>query len=225
VSLSGKTVVVTGAAGSLGKAVVRAAVAAGARVEALDRSEEALAAVAGPGVTVRRVDLLDADGLAALLRDVAADGLAAIAGGFTMGTAAHEASDDWDAMQRINVTTLRNTLAAVVPGMLARGAGSVVTIGSRNGLSGPGAMSAYAAAKGAVHRITESLAAEGAPRGVRANCVLPSIIDTPANRAAMPGADASVWVSPDDLAALVVFLLSDASRAVQGALIPAYGRA
>ena len=223
--LMGKTVLVTGAAGSLGKAVVRAAVASGARVHALDVAEEPLAALAGPGVTVHRVDLLDANALAVLVGDIEADGLAAVAGGFSMGPGAHEVPDDaWDHMQRINVTTLRNTLAAVIPGMLSRGTGSVVTIGSRNGLSGPASMSAYAAAKGAVHRITQSLAAEGNADGLRANCVMPGIIDTPANREAMPGADTSGWVAPDDLAALVVFLLSDESRAVQGALVPAYGK-
>lgn len=221
--LSGKTVVVTGAAGALGKAVVRAAVAAGARVEAVDLAEASLASVAGPGVTVRRLDLLDAEAVADMLGGLEVDGLAAVAGGFTMGAGAHELGDDWQAMQAINVQTLRNTLAAVIPGMKTRG-GAVVTLGARNGLTGPGAMSAYAAAKSAVHRLTESLAVEGNEFGLRANSVLPAIIDTPANRAAMPDADTSGWVHPDDLASLIVFLLSDESRAVQGALIPAYGR-
>jgi len=221
--LNGKTVVVTGAAGALGKAVVRAAVAAGARVEAVDLSEDSLASVAGPGVTVRRLNLLDSGSVADALGGLKVDGLAAVAGGFTMGAGAHELGDDWQTMQSINVETLRNTLSAVVPGMKSHG-GSVVTIGARNGLVGPPVMSAYAASKSAVHRLTESLAAEGSEFGLRANCVLPAIIDTPANRAAMPDADSSGWVDPDDLAAVIVFLLSDESRAVQGALIPAYAR-
>jgi len=223
--LRGKTVLVTGAAGALGKAVVRAAVAAGAWVEALDVAEGPLAALAGPGVTVHRVDLLDADALADVVGGIEVDCLAAVAGGFSMGPGAHEVPGDaWDHMQKINVTTVRNTLAAVVPGMLSRGSGVVVTIGSRNGLTGPGAMSAYSAAKSAVHRITQSLAAEGNSKGLRANCVMPGIIDTPANRAAMPDADTTGWVATDDLASLIVFLLGDESRAVQGALVPAYGR-
>ncbi|MCO4769133.1 MAG: SDR family NAD(P)-dependent oxidoreductase [Deltaproteobacteria bacterium] len=219
-TLTGRTIVVTGAAGALGKAVVGAVVAAGARVVAVDMNESRLASLAGPGVTVRRIDLLDGLSAQESLADFEADGVAAIAGGFTMGSEAHELTDDWEWMQDMNVTTLRHTLAALVPGMQERGGGSVVTIGARNGLTGAGAMSAYAAAKSAVHRITESLDAEG----IRANCVMPSIIDTPANRKAMPDADTSDWVSTDALAALIVFLLDDASRAVRGALIPAYGR-
>lgn len=216
-TLTGRTIVVTGAAGALGKAVVGGVLAAGGRVVAVDIHEAGLASLAGPGVEVRKVDLLDGDGAIVALADVDADGIAAIAGGFGMGPGAHELDDVWERMMALNVATLRHTLAALVPRLGGRGA--VVTIGARNGLTGPGAMSAYSAAKSAVHRITESLAAEG----VRANAVLPAIIDTAANRAAMPDADHASWTTPDALAALIVFLLSDDSRAVRGALIPAYG--
>lgn len=218
--LAGKRILVTGAAGALGKAVVGALLAEGARVLAVDMNEVGLASVAGPGVMVRRVDLLDAAEVSAALLDEDIDGLAAIAGGFSMGDGADELGDDWDRMHDINVTTLRHTLAAAT-GAVRRNGGSVVTVGARNGLKGPPAMSAYAAAKASVHRLTESLNAEG----VRANAVLPSIIDTPANRAAMPDADHTAWVAPDALASVIVFLLADASEAVRGALIPVYGEA
>lgn len=219
-SLAGKRILVTGAAGALGKVVVGALLAEGAQVLAVDVNEVGLARVAGPGVTVRRVDLLDGAAVSEALLGEDLDGLAAIAGGFTMGDGADELGDDWDRMQAMNVTTLRNTLSAAV-GAVRRNGGAVVTVGARNGLTGPPAMSAYAASKAAVHRITESLNAEG----VRANAVLPSIIDTPANRAAMPDADHSEWVTPEALAAVIVFLLGSGSRAVRGALVPVYGEA
>jgi NAD(P)-dependent dehydrogenase (short-subunit alcohol dehydrogenase family) len=123
------------------------------------------------------------------------------------------------------VDTLRNSLQAVVPGMVERGRGSIVNVGAMAALKGQAKMSAYVASKSVVLRLTESLSAEVRDRGVNVNAVLPSIIDTPANRAAMPDADFSRWVSPDDLANVICFLASDAARAVHGALVPVTGRA
>jgi NAD(P)-dependent dehydrogenase (short-subunit alcohol dehydrogenase family) len=103
---------------------------------------------------------------------------------------------DWEAMFRVNVDTLRNSLQAVAPGMVERGRGSIVNVGAMAALKGQAKMSAYVASKSVVLRLTESLSAEVRDRGVNVNAVLPSIIDTPANRAAMPDADFSRWVSP-----------------------------
>lgn len=147
-----------------------------------------------------------------------------IAGGFTMGAAVHEAYDaQWDAMMQGNVVTLRSALKAVVPGMLARGCGRVITVGAFSALQGKASMSAYMASKAVVMNLTEALAAEIAHTAIRVNAILPSIIDTPANRASMPDADFSQWVRPQDMAEVICFLASDASQAIHGALIPLNG--
>jgi NAD(P)-dependent dehydrogenase (short-subunit alcohol dehydrogenase family) len=152
------------------------------------------------------------------------DAVLNIAGGFNMGPTVYETSaNDWDAMFAINVTTLKNVLAAVVPKMLAQGRGAIVNVGANAALTGQANMSAYCAAKSVVMRLTESLAAEVKNRGINVNAVLPSIIDTPANRAGMPDADFTSWVSPADLASVMCFLASDAARAVHGALLPVKG--
>src|SRR5204862_112771 len=132
---------------------------------------------------------------------------------------------DWEAMLAANLKTTVAACQAVVPRLLDRGGGRIVTVGARGGLAGGAGTAAYAAAKAGVMRLTESLSEELKDKGVTVNGVLPSIIDTPQNRAAMPTADAARWVPPEDIAAVVLFLLSDAARSVTGALIPIYGRA
>jgi NAD(P)-dependent dehydrogenase (short-subunit alcohol dehydrogenase family) len=104
--------------------------------------------------------------------------------------------------------------------MIERGRGKIVNVGATGGLAGQAGMAAYSAAKSAVIRITESMAAELKRKGINVNCVLPSIIDTPQNRAAMPKADPSHWVAPVDLASVILFLASDEARAVHGAALP-----
>ncbi len=130
----------------------------------------------------------------------------------------------WDFMMNLNAASLIHVAAAVVPRMLAQGAGRIVTVGRRRGVKGGAQMGAYSAAKSALMRLTESMLAELRDAGINVNCVLPSTIDTPANRVAMPDADPTRWVAPAALAEVIAFLASDAARAIHGALIPVYGR-
>jgi NAD(P)-dependent dehydrogenase (short-subunit alcohol dehydrogenase family) len=226
---SNKVVMITGAAGSLGRVTAEAFAAAGASLILVDVQEAALQA-AYPQADARSVlaaaNLLDT---AATARAVDAahaklgriDALCNIAGGFRMGPAVHETDAAlWSGMMDLNVGTLLNAVRAVVPKMLAGGGGKIVNIGSVSALKGPAAMGAYAAAKGAVVRLTESMSAELREKNVNVNCVLPSVLDTPPNRAAMPDADPSRWVAPQDLAQVLLFLCSDAARAIHGAAIP-----
>lgn len=219
--LNSKQVIVTGANGALGRAVVAAATAAGATVTGIDLGFDSEPA----GVRCLTADLTDGD---AARRAVSAagtvDALFNIAGGFSMGPAVHETpQDDWDRMFALNVETLRNMVAAAVPGMVSRGRGSIVNVGALSAREGQGSMGAYCAAKSVVMRLTESLSNELRDQGVNVNAVLPSIIDTPANRGDMPDADFSKWVAPDDLAHVICYLGSDLARAVHGALLPVRG--
>jgi NAD(P)-dependent dehydrogenase (short-subunit alcohol dehydrogenase family) len=154
------------------------------------------------------------------------DVLCNIAGGFRMGQPVHEIGDDtWELMLGLNAKSVVNCARAVVPGMLASGRGKIINIGAIAGLSGKANMGAYIASKSAVIRLTESMAAELRERGINVNCVLPSTIDTPQNRKDMPKADHKRWVAPEALAEVVLFLASDAARAIHGASIPVAGLA
>ncbi|RYY80828.1 MAG: SDR family oxidoreductase, partial [Comamonadaceae bacterium] len=175
------------------------------------------------------VDLLDAGEVDQAVTRVASqlgriDVLCNLAGGFTMGTPVHATGDaDWQRMQDLNVRTLLNTTRAVAPGMLQRGRGKIVNVGANAALRGAAQMGAYIAAKAEVLRLTETMSAELREQGINVNCVLPSIIDTPQNRADMPDADPKRWVAPAQLAAVIAFLASDAADAVHGACIPVTG--
>lgn len=228
----GKTVVVTGAAGNLGQAVASTFAAEGAYLVLVDVEAGRLEEVF-PGDSADReklaVDLRDEAATAAALAqafsgDRSCDVLCAVAGGFHMGDAVHETSAEvWDLMLGLNAQTLLSAVKALVPGMIARGEGRVVTVGAAAARSGVAGMGAYTATKSMVMRLTEAMAAELAGKGVTVNAVLPSIIDTPQNREAMPGADPGNWVTPADLAEVVTFLASPAARAVSGALLPVTG--
>jgi NAD(P)-dependent dehydrogenase (short-subunit alcohol dehydrogenase family) len=223
------TVLITGAAGNLGRAVARAFAARGANLALLDARREALAAAYGANDAKRLLiaaNLLDPaqvdDGVrAAVERFGRVDVLCNIAGGFRMGPPVHETPDaDWTFLFDLNVRTLVNMSRAVVPHMLAAGGGRIVNVGASAAQRGVAGMAAYCAAKSAVIRITEAMAAELREKNVNVNCVLPTILDTPENRAAMPDADPSRWVALDDLANVFAFLASDGARAVHGAAIP-----
>lgn len=220
-TLAGLHLVITGGAGALGRAVAARAQSQGARVTVLDRVE----AEQGDGINSVRVDLSDALAVKASWEALGpVDALCALAGGFAMGALSHACDDcEWDSMMQANVASLRGVLKAAVPGMLARDRGRVITVGALSALQGKAAMSAYTASKAVVMNLTESLAAELAETGVRVNAVLPSIIDTPANRAAMPDANFREWVSPDDMAEVICFLASTQSNALHGAMIPVRG--
>lgn len=231
----GKVVMVTGAAGNLGAAVAASFAALGARLALLDHSAERLARTRDdldlPSPTLLLpTDLTSTDSVAAAAdRTVAqlgrVDVLANIAGGFTMGPALHETDDeDWDLMMRLNARSVFNTCRAIVPHMLRQGAGRIINVSARAALEGKARMGPYCASKAAVLTLTESLAAEHRLDGINVNCILPGTIDTPQNRAAMPDADFSHWVPPAALADVIVFLSSEASRAVTGAAIPVYGK-
>jgi len=227
-----ETVLITGASGNLGRAVAAAFADRGANLALLDRNRAQLDAAYG-GESDRRMlvaaDLLDAGALEAAVASIVArfgriDALANIAGGFRMGTPVHATSDaDWDFLFDLNARTVRNAARAVVPRMLAAGRGRIVNVGAFAAQKGVAGMGAYVASKSAVIRLTESMAAELREKGINVNCVLPTIIDTPENRKAMPGADPARWVAPADLASVIVFLASDAARAVHGAAVPVTG--
>jgi NAD(P)-dependent dehydrogenase (short-subunit alcohol dehydrogenase family) len=230
---AGKVVAVTGAAGSLGRSVGARFAGAGARLLLLDREQaavDALGAELGAGHEARGVDLTSRERTAEAIAGGAKslgriDVLCNIAGGFAMGPPVHALpADHWRQMFEINVATLLNAVAAVVPLMLAAGrGGKIVNVGALSAATGKAHMAAYIAAKSTVSRITESMAAELRDSGINVNCVLPSIIDTPPNRASMPKADFSRWVEPAALADVVAFLASDRARAVHGASIPVAG--
>lgn len=228
----GRTVAVTGAAGNLGRAVAGRFAREGASLVIIDVDAERAAGLAEelPGDHLGvAVDLLDEAAVKAAVADAAGrlgtiDVAVALAGGFAMGPAVHETeAAAWERMHRLNLGTLLPLLAAVTPGMIAQGSGRVVTVGAHAALKGMPGMGAYCAAKSAVMRVTESAAAELRGHGINVNCVLPTILDTPQNRSAMPKADPSKWVAPDDLAAVIAFLCSDDARAVHGALLPVTG--
>lgn len=231
------SIIVTGGAGALGSAVVRHLVGRGHSVAAFDhpRAEERLAALAGElGGGFRGVvaDVSTAAGWERALAQVAELGPVAGAvltvGGWTGGAPlASEAEGTFARMTESNLGTVHTALRALLPGMAARKSGSVVVIGSRaveRPWTSAGAAS-YAASKAGAVALAQAAAAEVLEDGVRINAVLPSTIDTPANRAAMPGADASKWVSPEAIAKVIAFLLSDDSAPISGAAIPVYGRA
>jgi NAD(P)-dependent dehydrogenase (short-subunit alcohol dehydrogenase family) len=231
-SSQGKIVLITGAAGSLGKAVAAAFAEDGWRLALIDVSEAGLKA-AYPDVDPLRL-LIAADLTDAVSTQRAADGafahfgridaLCNIAGGFTMGHKVHETpAAEWKKMMDLNAGTMLNCVQAVVPKMLSAGGGRIVNVGAGAGQKAGGLMGAYSVSKSAVIRMTEAMSAELREQNVNVNCVLPSIIDTPPNRAAMPDADPKKWVAPRDLANVVRFLCSDEARAIHGAALPVVG--
>lgn len=226
--MQGKTVMITGAAGSLGCAVAEAFHAAGATLALVDLQLEALQR-AYPGNDPRHrllaANLTEAASAAQAVQQAGrVDALCNIAGGFTMGTPVHATpAADWKKMWDINAVTMLNMVQAVVPGMIAQGGGSIVNVGAGAGQKGAALMGAYSVSKSAVIRMTEAMSAELREQGINVNCVLPSIIDTPPNRAAMPDADPSKWVAPKDLASVILFLCSGDARAVHGVALPVVG--
>ena len=219
-----RTVMVTGAAGHLGRAVAKSFADLGANLVLLDLREEAPGAHVFLAVDLRSADSVRAAVGKAFERFGRIDVLCNIAGAFRMGSPIHETKDaDWDFLFDVNAKSVLHTARAVVPAMLEAGGGKIVNVGAYAAQKGAAAMGAYVASKSAVIRITETMAAELREKNINVNCVLPTIIDTPENRAAMPQADPRRWVAPQDLAAVIVFLASDAARAIHGAAIPVTG--
>ena len=220
--LADRTVLLTGASGNLGRAVAAAFEERGASLVLLDRR----AGASDAKHLSLAVDLLDAQAVQAAVDKAVArfgriDVLCNIAGAFRMGSPVHETSaEDWNFLLDLNARTVLNTARAVVPRMLAAGGGKIVNVGAYAAQKGAARMGAYVASKSAVIRLTETMAAELRERNVNVNCVLPTTLDTPENRAAMPGADPSRWVQLDDLARTIVFLASPGARAIHGAALP-----
>ena len=219
-----RSVIVTGGFGVLGQAVAQAFAAQGDKVARIDFAPAAPAPLAG-ALDIGGVDLTDAGATQAALDRVTAahggiDVLANIAGGFTWETLEGGSLESWTRMHAMNLMTAATITRLALPGLTKSAAGRIINRGAGGAVRGAMGMGAYAASKSGVHRMTEALAEELAGAGITVNAVLPSIIDTPANRADMPDADFSAWVSPAAIADVIVFLASDAARGVTGALIP-----
>jgi len=226
------TVLITGAAGHLGRAVAAAFAAQGARRVLLDRNAETLRQAFGADTDhslCLTANLLDATSTGQAVQTAVArlgqiDALCHLAGGFGMGEPVHATSaQTLEHMLDLNVRAFLRISEAVVPHMLTAGHGRIVTVGAFGAQRGGAHMGAYAASKAALQRLTESMSAELKGQGINVNCVLPSIIDTADNRAAMPDADPGQWVAPAALADVIAFLGSDAARAIHGAAIPVTG--
>ena len=225
--MDGKVIVVTGALGALGRVVVDQALARGAGVASVDHAPTQVPATKNQ-VELGGIDLTDAAAAKKAIDAAAAhfgrlDVLINIAGGFAFETVAEGDPKTWQRMYALNVTTALNACRAAIPYLVASGAGRIVNVGALGALQAGAGMGPYAASKAGVHRLTEALAAEYKGR-ITVNAVLPSIIDTSANRASMPKADFTRWVAPKELADVILFLASDAASAVTGALLPVSGR-
>ncbi len=231
-ALIGKVAVLTGGNGNLGRAVTRRLHQEGAQLALLvrdpDRAKALFKDLDDDRLLLLEADLLDEASVAAAVQQVQThwggiDMLANLAGGFRMAPAVHAgALQDFRAMLDLNFYAALHSIQAVVPALERRGGGQIVNIGAAVEPA-PAQLAAYAASKSALLRLTEALSAEWRGRGIQVNAILPGIIDTPENRAAMPDADISGWVSPEQLAEVIAFLVSPGAEAVHGALIPVTG--
>jgi NAD(P)-dependent dehydrogenase (short-subunit alcohol dehydrogenase family) len=225
--MNGRVVVITGALGALGKVVADEALARGARVAAVDHAPTQIPP-ASNRIELGGVDLTDATQAKKAIDAAAShfgrlDALINIAGGFAYETITDGDVKTWQRMYALNVTTALNASRAAIPHLTASSAARIINIGAMGALQAGAGMGAYAASKAGVHRLTEALAAEYKGK-ITVNAVLPSTIDTAANRASMPNADFAKWVTPTELADVILFLASDAASAVTGALLPVSGR-
>ena len=225
--MNGKVIVITGALGALGRVVAETAHKRGARVAGVDHAPSQMATTP-ERIELGSVDLSDAAAAKKAIDTAAShfgrlDALVNIAGGFTFETVADGDPKSWQRMYAMNVLTALNTCKAAIPHLVASSAGRIINIGAMGALQAGAGMGPYAASKAGVHRLTEALAAEHKGK-ITVNAVLPSTIDTAANRASIPKADFSKWVTPQELADVILFLASEAASAVTGALIPIAGR-
>ena len=218
-------VLVTGANGGLGSTVCRAYLDAGATVIGAARSWKEPA----PYTTIS-ADLSTREGCEDMVRQALKQGpldaLVHLVGGFAAGSPVATTSDDvWDRMMNVNVRTAFCAIRAALAPMQTAQRGRIVAVGARAAVEASPNMAAYAVSKAALVALVKNVAAEGKSFGINANVVLPSVIDTPLNRTAMPGADFTSWVKPESIAATLLWLTSDAAADTSGAVIPIYGRA
>jgi NAD(P)-dependent dehydrogenase (short-subunit alcohol dehydrogenase family) len=228
-------VIVAGGTGGLGRAVSRAFLDEGARVHVTYRTQneyDALARAAGADASRLagyRADVTDAAAVRRIVADIVAkhgrlDVLVNAVGGYAGGVKLWDADDAvFERMLALNLRSGYVLARAVVPVMLNRASGAIVNVASRAGIDRPAGAAAYASSKAAALALIDSLAAELAGTGVRVNSVLPSIIDTEANRQAMPDADFARWPKPEDIARVILFLCSAEAKVVHGASLPVYG--
>lgn len=231
-TLHDRVVVVTGGFGALGRSLADVLQEQGARVALVDRAEAGDLDAGERRLLLGGVDLGDAGAAQAAFAQVAqrwqrVDGLVNVAGGFAWETVAAGELATWDRLYAMNLRSAVAASMAVLPHMgppRADGRGRIVNVGALAALKAPTGMGAYAASKAGVMRFTEALADELKDAGITVNAVLPSIIDTPANRADMPQAAFDRWVTPAALGRVVAFLLSDDAAAITGACLPVAGR-
>ena len=229
--MAGRVIVITGAFGVLGSAVAKAAAAQGTRLALIDFAKVPPADLpTGKDVLVLGgVDLTDAVSAGAAIDAIVdrfggLDVLLNIAGGFRWETLETSGFESWHRLFLMNVQTAANACRLATPHLRRSSAGRIVNVGANAALKASMGMGPYAASKAGVHSLTQSLAEELKPDGVTVNAVLPSILDTPTNRADMPQADFASWVRLDELAAVMLFLASEAASGVTGALVPVTGR-
>jgi len=230
----GKVAVITGGTGGLGQHVTRAFAEQGATIVVPYRDERSFANLQQTLGELAEVmhglqaDLLDEASVSHLVAEVLArfgriDILIHLVGGFLGGlTVAETTLGQWEEMLRVNLLSTVLCCRHVVPAMMRQNSGKIITVGAQAGLQGRAKVAAYAAAKAALLNFTQSLAAEVKKYHINVNAVVPSTIDTPANRAAMPDADYSQWVSGQSLAQVGLFLASEGARDIHGALVPVF---
>lgn len=229
--MAGRVFVITGASGALGSAVALAVSGQGHRVALIDHATHTPHGLVDGErcMILGGVDLTDAGSATAAIEAVAArfgviDVVLNIAGAFSWETVEGGDPETWRKLFRLNLETCANVCRAAIPHLKASKAGRIVNVGANGALKAASGMGAYAASKASVHRLTEALAEELKGHGVTVNAVLPSILDTPTNRADMPKSDFATWVTTDELAAVMLFLAGEKAGAVTGALIPVTGR-
>lgn len=219
-----KTVLITGASGGLGRLVSRRFLKSGSRVIAVGRSHDA-----EEGCETIVADLRKTGAARSVVRQVIEktgriDAVAHLVGGFAGGQAVHDAEDDvWEKMLELNLTMSYRVFRAALPPMLEAGRGRIVAVGSRAGTQASPGLAPYCASKAAMHMLVECTAAEVKHSGVTVNAVLPGVIDTPGNRAAMPEVDPAEWVKPERIAAVIEWIALEAPVDLNGALVPVYG--
>ena len=221
--MTNRVVIVTGGFGALGRAVSQAFAAAGDTIARIDYAPAPAEIIGSLDIGGR--DIADPFEAEAVIRQVASalgepSILVNVAGGFVWEPLETAGASSYERMFRVNALTAANMARAALPMLRRRSAATIINVGAGAALHAAGGMGAYAASKSAVHRLTESLAIELVGSSVTVNAVLPSIIDTPANRSDMPDADPKAWVSPAALADVMLFLASPAARAISGALLP-----
>jgi NAD(P)-dependent dehydrogenase (short-subunit alcohol dehydrogenase family) len=234
--LKSKVAIITGAVGNLGAVTARLFKNQGAKTVLVDRSQDRVTEAfktfgdSPDHFLAGGIDLSDPASLSKLMEQTVerfgrVDILVNTVGGYRGGKPVHETDlADWDFLFGINLRTTLLCCKTVIPHMLKQSSGKIINVASRDALAGSAGYAAYSASKSAVLRLTESLAAELKVSNINVNAIMPGTIDTPQNRTAVPNGDYSKWVPPKAIAEVIAFLASDASRAINGAAIPVYGK-